>query len=105
MDSQSKKWYSPILDWLKTNGGNYILGLIAQYGGSWVKTTFSGFWGTVILLAYKYIALPIVKKAQRYLKASSEAEKKEEAYNEIVKKPDATHEDLIKAGDDFFTRP
>lgn len=105
MDSQSKPWYKPALDWLKLNGGDYITGMIMKYGGDYLKTLVGGFWGKVILLAYKWIALPIIKRVNQHIKNERAAKPKLEHLNEVIQNPNSTNDEIIAAEDDFFNRP
>jgi len=104
-ESQSNKWYKPILDWLKLNGGDYVSSLILKYGGDFIKSAVGGFWGKVLFLAYKWIAVPLVKAYAKHKKNNIIAKEKLERLNEVIKNPSSTNADIIAAEDNFFNRP
>lgn len=103
--STTKKWYEPIVDWLKLNGGTYMADWLMANGGAYIKGLGLGFWGFVLVKAFKWIALPIIRKFKNHLKNEAAANEKLDVLIPIITKPGVTNEEIIAAEDDFFNRP
>lgn len=68
----------------------------------------SGFWGIALKFFYKIFQKQIVKVGENIdnkIEAKKEAEEKLEKLNEVIKNPESTNDQIIKAEDDFFNRP
>lgn len=100
-ESQSKKWYEPILDWLKLNGGQATIDFILANGGTWIATAIGGFWGKVVSLFYKILALPLLKRLRNKLQNEAEEKEKLEKYKEEISK-EQTDEERVKSESDFL---
>ena len=103
--NQSKKWYEPILDWFKLNGATYIADFLMKYGGTYIKSVIGGIPGTLAVLIFKWIIVPFIKRFKSQLKNDAEGKKEWEKFNEVLNKPDVTHDEVTNAEDDFFNRP
>lgn len=105
-ESQStKKWYEPIVDWLKLNGGTLVADWLMANGGTYIKSLGLGFWGFLIGVAYKWIALPIIRHYKNQIKNEAAAKPILEAHEAIINKPEVTHEEVTASEDNFFNRP
>jgi hypothetical protein len=68
----------------------------------------SGFWGFALKFFYKIFQKQVVKVGENIdnkIEAKKEAEEKLEKLHEVIKNPESTNEQIIKAEDDFFNRP
>ena len=105
-ESQStKKWYEPIVDWLKLNGGTFIANWLMANGGTYIKGLGLGFWGFLLGAAYKWIAIPIIRKWKKHNENVAAAKPILEKHEEIIHEPGVTHDEITESEDNFFNRP
>ncbi len=84
-----------------------IIKIVTDIIGVFLKS-ISGFWGFIISFIYKIIQEKAVKAGENldnHIEHKQEAEEKLGPYNDVVKNPESTNEQIIKAEDDFFNRP
>lgn len=97
---ESKKWYEPIVDWFKANG-NKAIDYIMEYGGTYIASQVSGFWGVVVKYAWQYVITPLLKYYRLLIKNKAEEKEKLEQFKEEIKK-EQTDDERKKSESDFL---
>ena len=102
--SQSRKWYEPILDWLKTEGGEYILTFILKKVSLWITSNVASFPAKIYILLFKYLVMPYLKYGKNFMVNSLDAKLELNRFVKIINKEGVTNDEIIDAEDDFFDR-
>lgn len=105
MEGQSTKpWYTPIVDWLKLNGGDLILDNILKYATQAIAG-IGGFYGWALKVVLKYVIIPFIRHAKQHIKRVKDGNVELDKLTEVTNDPTKTNTEVIAAEDDFFTRP
>lgn len=98
--NQTKKWYEPILDWLKLYGER-LLDWVLNNGGYFIASKLTGWKGTAAKYIYDWVVNPLAKYWRAYFKNVREAKEKADNFKEEISK-EQTDEERKKSESDFL---